>query len=67
MERILRDPNLTKYYSQEIWGVEEKKKRDLPGGPVAKTLHAQCRRPGVLSASGNYIPHATAKDSMCYN
>ena len=25
---------------------------DLPGGPVAKTLHSQCRRPGCNSWSG---------------
>ena len=24
------------------------KKRDFPGGPVAKTLHTQCRVPGSI-------------------
>ena len=27
--------------------------RDFPGGPVGKTLHSQCRGPGVNPWSGN--------------
>ena len=26
---------------------QKEKDRDFPGGPVAKTLHSQCRGPGV--------------------
>ena len=36
---------------------------DFPGGPVAKTLHYQCRRPQFDSYSGNKIPHPTTKCS----
>ena len=37
--------------------------RDFPGGPVAKTLHSQCRGPWFKPWSGNYIPHAADKCS----
>ena len=33
----------------------------LPCGPVAKTLHSQCRGPRFDPWSGNWIPHATTK------
>ena len=33
----------------------------FPGGPVAKTLHSQCKGPGLNPWSGRYIPHATTK------
>lgn len=36
---------------------------DFPGGQwLCKTLHFQCRGPGSIPWSGNYIPHATTKD-----
>ena len=41
--------------------------RDFPGGPVAKTPHSQCRGRGFDPWSGNWIPHATAKDPTCCN
>ena len=31
--------------------------QDFPGGPVAKTLHSQCRGPGSDPWSGNQVPH----------
>ena len=34
---------------------------DFPGGPVAKTLHSQCRGPKFDPLSGNYISHAATK------
>ena len=34
---------------------------DFPGGPVAKTPHFQCKRPGFNPWSGNQIPFATTK------
>ena len=37
--------------------------RDFPGGPVAKTLHSQCRGPRFDPWSGNWIPHAKTKSS----
>ena len=36
-------------------------RRNFPGGPVAKTLHSQCKGPAFDSWSGNKIPHATTK------
>ena len=33
----------------------------FPGGPVAKTLHSQCREPGFDPWSGNWIPRAATK------
>ena len=36
---------------------------DFPGGPVAKTLHSQCRGPRFDPWTGNYILHATTKSS----
>ena len=33
--------------------------RDVPGGPVAKTLSSQCRGPRFNPWSGSWIPHAT--------
>ena len=38
----------------------EKPSRDLPGGPVAKTLSSLCRS-WLDPWSGNYIPHASTK------
>ena len=32
--------------------------RDVPAGPVAKTLSSQCTEPRSHPWSGNYIPHA---------
>ena len=37
--------------------------RNLPGGPVAKTLHSQCRGQGFDHWSGNQVSHAAAKCS----
>ena len=41
-------------------------------GPVANTLHSQCRGPGLNPLSGSYIPyaatktlHAATKDPAC--
>ena len=37
-------------------------KRDgkgVPGGPAAKTVHSQCRGPGLDPELQNYIPQAT--------
>ena len=34
---------------------------DFPGGPVAKTLHSQCRESRFNFWSGNQILHATTK------
>lgn len=33
----------------------------LPGGPVAETLHSQCRGPVTLGQGTNYISHAAMK------
>ena len=41
--------------------------RDLAGGPVAKTLHSQCKGPGLNPWSGNWIPCAATKDSIFCN
>ena len=38
--------------------------RDLPGGPVPKTLGSQGRGPGSDPCLGNQIPHATAKGPL---
>lgn len=37
----------------------------FPDGPVAKTLHSHCSRPGFDSWSGNKIRHAITKDPTC--
>ena len=37
--------------------------RNLPGGPVAKTLHSQCRGQGFDHWSGNQVSHAATKCS----
>ena len=37
------------------------KYRHFPGGPVAKTLHLQCRGSGFDPWSGNWIPYAATK------
>ena len=42
-------------------------KKDFPSGPVAKTLHSQCRGPGFNPWSENWIPHTTTKDPKCLN
>ena len=42
-------------------------KKDFPSGPVAKTLHSQCRGPGFDPWLGNWIPHTTMKDPKCLN
>ena len=31
---------------------KKKRKRDLPGGPVAKTLRSQCRGPSLIPGQG---------------
>ena len=41
--------------------------RNFPCGPVAKAPRSQCRGPGFNPWSGNWIPHATTKDSVCLN
>ena len=41
--------------------------RDFRGGPVAKTLHSQFKRPGCDPWSGNWIAHATIKDPAYHN
>ena len=41
--------------------------RDFLGGPVAKTLHSQCRGPGFNLHSGNQISNSTTKDPECHN
>ena len=46
---------------------ENRSLKDFSGGSVAKTLRSQCRGPGFNPWSGNWIPHATAKDLMCCN
>ena len=49
------------------WSIRKTEER-LPGGPVAKTPHSQCRRQGSIPGQGNRshlpqlkIPHATAQ------
>ena len=42
--------------------VSQKEDSNFPGGPVAKTLHSQCRGPGFDPWSGDKIPHVTTKD-----
>ena len=37
--------------------------RDFAAGPVARTPHSQCRRPGTDPWAGNQIPYATTKSS----
>ena len=37
----------------------EKKQRDLPGGPVVKTLRFHCRGMCSIPGQGPKIPHAT--------
>ena len=44
-------------------GLEKTANQDFHSGPVAKTPHSQCRRPGFNCWSGNWIPQATAKSS----
>ena len=44
-----------------------KKKKSIPGGPVVKSQHFQCRRPGFNLWSGNYIPLVPTKDPRCCN
>ena len=39
--------------------------RNFPCGPVAKAPCSQCRGPRFNPWSGNWIPHAAAKDSVC--
>ena len=39
--------------------------KDFPSGPVATTLHSQCRGPGCNPWSGSYIPHAASK-VLCF-
>ena len=36
---------------------------DIPGGPVAKTPHSQCRGPGFEPWLENWIPLAATKNS----
>ena len=48
--------------SDEV-GLEKTANQDFHSGPVAKTPHSQCRRPGFNPWSGNCIPQATAKSS----
>ena len=43
------------------------KKGDFPGGPVAKTLHNQCRGHRFNPWSGNEIPHAATESSQASN
>ena len=45
----------------------KEKFRDLPGGPVSRTLSSQCRGPGFDPWSGNWITRATTKKSACCN
>ena len=59
-------------YHPIVCGLKEHTFRDFPGGPVAKTLHSQCRGPGFNPWSGNWIlhtatkqSHATAEDPTC--
>ena len=35
--------------------------QDFPDGPVAETLHSQCKRPKFDPWWGNKIPHASSK------
>ena len=49
------------YYS--LLAGEEIKPQDFPGGPAAKTPCSQCRGPRFNPWSGNYIPHASTKNS----
>ena len=37
--------------------------KDFAHGPVARTPHSQCRRPGTDPWAGNQIPYATTKSS----
>ena len=41
--------------------IQKKVRLDFPGGPVAKILCSQCRRPGFAPWLGNSIPHAATK------
>ena len=43
-----------------ILGLKIQNTWDFSGGPVAKTLHSQCRRPGFKSWSRNSIPHCNS-------
>ena len=52
----------------------KEKTAGLATGPVAKTLHSQCRAPGFDPWTGNQIPHAAnkgshakTKDPTCHN
>ena len=44
---------LPKWKQKKVKQNKETQNRDLPGGPVAKTLHSQCRGPGFSPWSGN--------------
>ena len=46
---------------------ENRSLKDFSGGSVAKTPRSQCRGPWFNPWSGNWIPHATAKDLTCCN
>ena len=39
--------------SCQMWCEEQTKKRDFPGGLVAKSLCSRCKGPGFNSRSGN--------------
>ena len=47
------------------------KNRDLPGGPVGRTPHSQCRGPGFnaqgTSRGTRSYMHATTKKPTCHN
>ena len=62
----------TEMMSSLVFSLEEEnlraasEEKDFPGGPVAKTPHFQCRRPGFTPWSGNQVSHAATKDPACH-
>ena len=46
---------------------KKKEGGELPGGPVAKTLCSQCRRPGFDPDQGTRSPHAATEDPVWCN
>ena len=49
--------------SVSFLGGRHTRMRDLPGRPVARTLHSQCGGPGFDPRSGSWVIHAEAESS----
>ena len=52
------------YGEKCVLKIQSKNIGGFPAGPVAKTLSSQCRGPMLNPWSGNWILHATTKESQ---